>query len=401
MFDDTSPPIMRGDLFSLLDPEPGAEPFTPAAVGEAARELHEQVEVGERAPGPPLLMSCLLELARIGVTTPDGPSAFLHLSDVRRRLVRLGEDTSSALPFTLLRERAVVLPQKRAASLVRAVPNGDGYYVLTREAAPATAPPEPMDLPDGRPDNDDAALGPVRVPPVDVTYRLFRFGAEPSDIRMVIRIVQEAGTYRRVLCAGDGRRLAVLSRDVVAVFDDAGQTALSGRVPLDPDADAGAEVTAMAVEGDILALNMRSAANRPIELALLNIAERRGLPIGVVGQEASAVVLAERCAFVIDGLNLVSVPLFVAAAKIDVFRLRPWFGEYPFRPLEMLAYDAGRVWVTNGQKLVVIDESLDAVLGEVVLPEPIIDFHVRDDELSLVTFDPELSVARICTYDVR
>jgi hypothetical protein len=400
MFDDTTPPVMRGDLFTLLDPEVTKSPLTPERIGAAARALVDQVTLGERAPGASVLMECLGELARVQGPGESAGAAFGVLESVRSRLTRLGGVRSSSLPFTRLRERAVVLPQRRSASLVRALPSADGYFVLTREAT-AAAGDEPPDLPDGRPDvGEDSAIGPALVPPVDVTFRLFRFGAEASDIRMVIRIVQEAGTYRRVLCAGDGERLAVLSRDVVAVFDPAGQSVLSGRVPLDPDVDSGAEVTAMALEGDILALNIRSAADRPVELALLNIAERKGLPVGVVGDEAATVVLGDKRAYVIDGLNLLSVPLFQPGGGIDVFRLRPWFAEYPWRPYEMLAWDAGRVWITNGEKIVVANDDLSVVVGEIVLPEPIVDFHVHDGELSLVTFDPALSVARVTTWDV-
>ncbi|TNF28684.1 MAG: hypothetical protein EP329_17390 [Deltaproteobacteria bacterium] len=400
MFDDTTPPVMRGDLFALLDPEVSKAPLTPDRIAEAARALVDQVTLGERAPGAPILMECLGELAGVSSLGVTAGAAFGVLEGVRTRLVSLGGVRSSSLPFARVRERAVVLPQRRSASLVRALPSGDGYFVLTREATAATETEEP-EIPEGRPESDDEmALGPARVPPVDVTFRLFRFGAEASDIRMVIRIVQEAGTYRRVLCAGDGERLAVLSRDVVAVFDPEGQSVLSGRVPLDPDVDSGAEVTAMALEGDILALNLRSGGDRPVELALLNIAERKGLPVGVVGDEAAAVVLGDKRAYVIDGLNLLSVPLFQPGAAIDVFRLRPWFAEYPWRPYEMLAWDAGRIWVTNGEKIVVAKDDLSAVVGEIVLPEPVVDFHVHDGELSLVTFDPALSVARITTWDV-
>lgn len=400
MLEDTSPPLMRGDLFGLLDPDGGDAPLTPQRIGLAAQRLLDRVTLGERSPGAPLLMDCLGELARLAGLRAGGVEGFATLDTVRQRLLRLGDVRGAALPFAPLRERSVVLPQKRSASLVRAVPLGDVCFVLTREAAAAAGEHVP-ELEGGRPEGDgDRAIGPAVVPPVDVTFRLFRFGTEASDIRMIVRIVQETGTYRSVLCVGDGERLAVLSRDVVAVFDAQGQSVLSGRVPLDPDADHGAEVTAMALDGDILALNMREARERPVELALLNLAEKRGLPVGVVGEEAGVMVLGDKRAYVIDGLNLVSIPLFQPGAEIGVLRLRPWFAEYAWRPYELLAWGAGRVWVSNGQKIVVARDDLAAVVAEIVLPEPIVDLHLYDGELSLVTYDPALALAQVSTWDV-
>lgn len=400
MFDRTTPPpVMRGDLFALLDPELEDAAVTPLSIAASAQRLVEQVTLGERRPGTPAVMRCLEGIAALDDDTTTIGEGFTRLSAIRRTLVGLGAMRGHVLPWPRLRDRTVVLPQKRSASVVRVLPAGEGYFVLTREASevPSKAPAE---LPEGEPDRDDVAFGAVLVPPVDTTFRLFRFGAEPSDIRLVMRIVQEAGTYRPVLSHGDGARVAVVSRDVVGIFDAKGTAVVSGRVPLDIGVESGSEVTSVALEGDVLALNLRAAGGRPVELALMNLTQKKGFPIGVVGDDASAMVLGERQAFVVDGLNLLRVPLFQSDASIEVLRLRPWFAEFPWSVHKYVAWDAGRVWVSNGRKLVIVADDLSAVLGEVVLPEPIVDMHVRDGELVLVTHDAGISVATITVYDV-
>ncbi len=410
MFDDPTPPVMRGDLFALLDPDPSAEALTPERISEAAQALARRVARGERAPGDAVVMDCLDQLVGLAAAAAaaaddddDAGRAWPTLDRIRRRLsARSAAESRAPLPWRRTRERVIVLPQRRSASLVRAMPIGEGYFAMIREATPASRPPR-ADLGDGeRPDTDDAALGPpALVPPVDVAFRLFRFGEAASDIRLAMHIGQEAGTYREVLCAGGGDRFAVLCGAVMGVFNQSGQAIMSGRVPGDKERAPGAEVTAIALEGDMLALNMRADAGRPVEMALLNIAERRGLPIGTVGEDASALALGDRCAFVVDGLNLVRVPLFDSGAEVRVLRLRPWFAEYPWRPRKLIAWGAGRLWVCNGDKIVLFDNGLDRVLGEVVLPQRVVDMSVRDAELCLVTYDPNHSVARITCYDLR
>jgi len=400
MFDRDAPPVMRGDLFSLLDPEVSDHPLGPADIAAEARRLAEQVTRGDRVPGTSTVMACLDALTRIDRSSQSTAQAFRELGAVRARLIALGEGRGHPLPWRRLRERSVVLPQRRAATVIRVVPCDDGYFALLREAQAAEDPVLPELDASGLPDGEGGASGPAHIPPVDVTYRLFRFGREASDVRLAMRIIQESGTYRPVLCDGDGRRVALISRDIVGVFDADGKVNLSGRVPLDMDADAGAEITSMALEGDILAINMRSASGRSVELAMMNLAQKRGLPIGVVGEEASAMVLAERHAFVVDGLNLLRVPLLIPNESIAVFRLRPWFAEHPYCPSMLIGWDDGRVWISNGRKLVIVTEDLEVVLAELTLPEPIVDLHLGSGELVLVTHDPTLGVAAITVWDV-
>ncbi|MFT7579563.1 MAG: hypothetical protein ACI9MR_001229 [Myxococcota bacterium] len=398
MFDESRPPVMRGDLFALLDQDTSEQALTPERISEGARALVERVSSGDRGPGVPGVMHCLNALAQLGGEY-ETARAFGRLTSIRQQLVDLSETQATTLPWPVSREQTIVLPQKRSATLLRVVPTKTGYFVLTCEAAPAERDAAYELLLDEMESEESA--GKALVPPVEVTYKLFRFGQTASDIRMIMRIVQEPRTFRTVICAGDGERLAVLSRDVIGVFDDDGKVALSGRVPLDQNPEAGAEVTALAVQGDVLALNIRPGTDRPVELALLNLAEKRGFPIGTVGQEAGEIVLGPKQAYILDGLNLVRIPLFNPEdTQIQVFGLRPWFAEYPWQPRKMLAYANERVWISNGRKLIVLSADMGVVLGEIVLEEPIVDFEVFDDELSLVTFDREVAMAKVVSYRV-
>ncbi len=429
------PPIMRGDLFSLLDPE-GAEPaegvsaptipeprskgkkakapaipdageaqVTPGGIGAAARRLIQRVAAGERAPGVAVVMQCLTELAQLS-DDGDPMRAFWALASIKQRLLALGLAKSRAFPGVLVAERHLILPQARGAQVVRAMPAGgarDIWFVATREVNPFLgAPPGIEAIPDGRPELADSALGPPLVPTVEVTFRMFRFGADPSDIRMVMRIQQEPGAFCDVLGAFDGERVALLSRDVLGVFDPDGKPILSGRIPFQSTEEGiGAEVTAIALQADILALNLRQDRERPVELALIAIPERKGFPVGGVGDDASVLVLGPKQAYIVDGLTLVRMPLFAEKDEpVRVLAIRPWFAEYPWSARLFMAWDGTRVWLSNGQKMLVIDDDLAHVRAEIVLPEPIVDFSVAGTEVRLVHLDRDLGRLRIAVYEV-
>lgn len=275
----------------------------------------------------------------------------------------------------------------------------DVWFVATREASRAEGKTDGPDFDDARPEVPDTACGPVRWDHVEVTFRLYRFGERPSDIRMVMRVVQEPGAFCDILSASDGQRVALLSRDVIGVFDADGKAELSGRLPIEADLDKGAEVTAMALDGDILALNLRQSKDRPVELALIAVSERKGFPVGVVGEDATGLVLGERAAYVLDGVQLVRMPLFSGPeAEIRAFALRPWFAEYPWVPRTLMGWDGKRVWLSNGHKMILVDAELEHVRAEIVLPEPIVDFAVTAESIHLVHWEQAVGRLRIARY---
>lgn len=405
MFGDGPPPVMRGDLFALLDPESGEGSGTrratsPEGIARAARRLVERVKAGERASGSPVVMQCLDELA--GLETGEPMRAFSTLSTIRQRLRSLGLATSRGLPGRLVGQRTLVLPQSKRAVVLRVLPAlaHKVWYVATREAFAA-----PRAMADGgkdpfgelaRPELLDAAMGPARYEKPEVTFRLYRFGEGAADIRLCMRVIQEPGSYAAVQVAGDGRRVAMLSKDVIGVFDGEGRPVLSGRLPLGEGAQGPTEVSAMALDNDVLGLNLKGRGEQPAELALVSIGERRGFPVGKVGEEADDLVLGSRQAYVLDGLQIIRFPLF-SGGDLATFSFRPWFAEYPWSARYPMGWDGERLWITNGRKLVVLSDGLDRVLGEIVLPAPIIDFAVTGREVWLVHHDVQagrLEVAR-------
>lgn len=408
MSEERPPPILRGDLFSLLDPEGPGRDVTPIRVAQAAKKLVLRVQSGKRTAGAPVVMQCLEELAALS-EGKDPMRALWALTSIRQRLLALGLAKTREFPGELALERILVLPQGGAAQVARVLKAGgdqDVWFVATREATvpqPDGDPVERFDdytFPDARPELDDTACGPIVHPTVEVTFRLFRFGERASDIRMVMRVVQEPGAFCDVIAASDNDKVALLSRDVIGVFDATGHPELSGRLPLEADIDKGAEVTAIALEGDILAINLRNQRDKPVELALIAISERKGFPVGVVGDDASGLVLGERAAYIVDGVHLVRLPLFAAATEEDirVLPLRPWFAEYPWPARFMLGWDGERVWVSDGHKLIVVDPELEQVRSEIVLPEPIVDFAVSPGVVHLVHLEPGTGRLRIARY---
>ena len=51
------PPVMRGDLFALLDPDTPGKDVTPNRIASAARKLAQRVQSGKRAPGAPVVIT--------------------------------------------------------------------------------------------------------------------------------------------------------------------------------------------------------------------------------------------------------------------------------------------------------------------------------------------------------
>ncbi|MFO0749233.1 MAG: hypothetical protein U1F43_26755 [Myxococcota bacterium] len=403
MSEERPPPILRGDLFSLLDPEgAGAEP-TPIRVAQAAKRLVQRVQAGQRAAGAPVVMQCLEELASLSDSS-DPSRAFWALTSIRQRLLALGMARSREFPGRLESERVLVLPQAGVVQVARAMKAGgdkDVWFVATREALPSGRRGDGESFGDSVPELADSACGPILYDQVEVTFRLYRFGARASDIRLVMRVVQEPGAFCDILSASDGQRVALLSRDVIGVFDADGKAELSGRLPLDADIDKGAEVTAMALDGDILALNLRRSRDAAVELALIAVSERKGFPVGVVGDDATGLVLGERAAYIIDGVQLVRMPLFNGSDDdVRVFPLRPWFAEYPWSARTLLGWDGKRVWLSNGQKMVIVDSELEHVRAEIILPEPIIDFAVAKGTVHLVHWEHAVARVRVARYTV-
>jgi hypothetical protein len=451
MFDDP-PPVMRGDLFALLDPDAASgtrRATTPEAIAKAAKKLAQRVELGERAAGTPVVMQCLEELVLIS-NQADPMRAFSTLSSIRQRLKSLGLARSRGLPGRLKSERVLVLPQSRQATVCRVLPAADHsvWYVATREAFPAYRWRDQDEVFDAltRPELADSAMGPPRVELTEVTFRLYRFGESSSDIRLCMRVVQEPGAFSDIHAAGDGNRVAMLSKDVIGVFEADGKPILSGRLPIgspsaalagkstappsdgddagqtsdkglgDTEEDGppraaksskrmperGAEVTAMALDGDVLGLNLKSHPERPAELALIAISERRGFPVGVVGDDAQALLLGPRQAYIVDGVQLVRMPLFSSPETdaITLFSYRPWFAEYAWTGRHLMAWDGKRLWLSNGSKLIVLSDQLDHVLAEIVLPEPIIDFTVTGNEVRLVHHDARAGRLTIATWEL-
>ena len=66
----------------------------------------------------------------------------------------------------------------------------------------------------------------------------------------------------------------------------------------------------------------------------------------------------------------------------------------------VMAFDGDRVWLSNGLKIVVLDQSLELVRAEIVLPEPIVDLHVRGDAVYLVHLDHDIGRVRVARWEI-
>jgi hypothetical protein len=410
-------PILRGDIFGLLDPDPGPSQTTPGRIGKAARRLQRIVERGERTPGAPQVMMLLAELA--AVRDSDEPmEAWRRLHHVRQNLKAMALGESRRFPAKIIAERVLVLPQTRTADVLRVVPAGgerDVWFVLTREVVtlstetildnyafpePAQAEAEeseaePVDGP------TDGALGPPLVTPFEAAWRMFRFGERAFDIRALMRIVQPAPDYDTVHVASDGQRVAVVTTERVGIYDEEGQSAMASQLPFGRRAGEEATVAGIALDGDTLAMNIRQRPDAAFELALIDLRTRRGFPVGSTGMTPMALTLGPRQAYLFDDDRVVRLGLFAAEKekRVRELGLGPWFAEYGPQPRMMACFGGDALWVSNGVKLLEIDPDLEFVRDELTLPDPIIDMTVNGRELRLIHHDRDTARVQIRTWE--
>jgi hypothetical protein len=400
----TARPILRGDLFAILDPEPGPGQLTPGRVGRGARRLLRRIDKGERSPGAPPLMALLGDIAAVR-DDADPVESWRRLSHVRANLKSLALG-SGGLRATLVSERSLIIPQTHVAEVSRVVPAGGGrdvWFVLTREviAAPAEALLEDYAFPDPDERELDAPLGPPLLLPFEATWRLFRFGERAFDIRAIMRIAQPARGYDCVHVAGDGQRIAVVTTERVGIFDADGQSVASSQLPFGRRAGEEALVAGIALDGDTLAMNLRQRPDAPFELALIDMRTRRGFPVGHTGANPSSLTLGPRQAYLTDDDTIVRLGLFGESASSEpvALELAPWFAEYGPPGRILTAYGGEALWVSNGQKLLDVDPDRMQVRAEHALPEPIVDLHASGQELWLVHHDRDIARIRLGIWE--
>jgi hypothetical protein len=398
-------PILRGDLFTILDPDPGPGQLTPGRVGRGARRLLRRVEKGERSAGAPPLMALLADIAAVR-DDADPVESWRRLSHVRANLKSLALGSGSGLSATLVSERSLVIPQTHVAEVSRVVPAGGGrdvWFVLTREvtSAPTEALLDDYTFPDPDERELDAPLGPPLLLPFEATWRLFRFGERAFDIRAIMRIAQPARGYDRVHVASDGQRVAVVTTDKVGIFDAEGQTVASSQLPFGRRAGEEALVAGIALDGDTLAMNLRQRPDAPFELALIDMRTRRGFPVGHTGASPASLTLGPRQAYLTDDDTIVRLGLFgeSTASEPVSLDLSPWFAEYGPLGRILTAYGGEALWVSNGQKLLDIDADKMEVRAEYTLAEPIVDLHASGQELWLVHHDRDVARIRLGIWE--
>jgi hypothetical protein len=401
------PPILRGDLFALLDPDTGAVQVTPGRIGSGARKLLRAVRGGERRPGAPPLMALLGDLAQVR-DDGDPVSAWQRLGHIRKNLKSLAFGEGAAFPAALVSERTLIIPQAAPTEVMRVLPVGperDVWFALTREVVPLGTEallrdyrfPEPGEaLP-------DSGLGPPLMPPIEAAWRLFRFGERTFDIRAILRLAQVGDAYDLVHLATDGERIAVVATDRLAIFDTRGNSLMASQLPFGRRAGEEAHVADIALDGDTVAMNLRQRPDAPFEIALIDLRSRRGFPVGSGGLTPSSLTLGPRQVYLMDDDRVTRLALFDSEASKTPreLLLGPWFAEYPPASRMRACFGAGSYWVSNGHKLLRVAQDLDHVEDELTLPEPVIDFSVSGNELRLVHGDRTTATVRVAIWELE
>jgi|GEM_PF-2000395 len=398
-------PILRGDLFAILDPAPGEAQLTPGRVGREGRRLVRALSRGDRSPGTPPLMALLGQIADVKDTS-DPIASWRQLGHVRQNLKALAHADASAFPCTLVSERTLILPQTHKADVIRVVPAGDGrdlWFVLTREvtAAPLDAILPDYVFPEGSDIDNDSTMGPPLLAPFETTWRLFRFGERAFDIRAIMRVVQPARAYDAVHLAGDGHQIAVATTERVSIYGPDGQSVISSQLPFGRRAGEETVIAAIALDGDTLAMHLRQRPENAFEIALIDMRSRRGFPVGQTGATGSAMTLGPRHAFIYDEDHVVRMGLLAQEPDTgnSELELEPWFAEYGVVTRVFAVYGGEALWLSNGQKLLEIDPTDMSVRQELTLPEPIIGLWASGQELWLVHHDRDIARVRLSIWE--
>ncbi len=403
----TPPPILRGDLFALLEPDNGPAQLTPGRIGSGARKLLRAVRSGERTAGAAPLMALLGDMAQVR-DDGDPVTAWQRLGHIRKNLKLLAFGDGRPFPAALVTERTLIIPQAAPSEVVRVVPVGperDVWFALTREVVPLGTEallrdyrfPEP-----GEAALPDSGLGPPLVTPFEAAWRLFRFGERTFDIRAILRLAQIGEDYDTVHVATDGERVAVVATDRLAIFDTRGNSLMASQLPFGRRAGEEAFVADIALDGDTLAMNLRQRPGAPFEIALIDLKNRRGFPVGSAGLAPSHITLGPRQVYLTDEDRVTRLALFDGekSKSVEELVLAPWFAEYPPTARMRPAFGAGSFWVSNGQKLLRVAQDLSHIEDELTLPEPILDFSVSGQELRLVHSDRTTATVRVAIWEL-
>jgi hypothetical protein len=403
----TPPPILRGDLFALLEPDLGPAQLTPGRIGSGARKLLRAVKGGERSAGLAPLMALLGDMAQVR-DDGDPVTAWQRLGHVRQNLKLFAFDNARPFPAALVSERTLIIPQAAPTEVIRVLPVGperDVWFALTREVVPLGTEsllreyrfPEPGEA------ILDSGLGPPLMTPIEAAWRLFRFGERTFDIRAILRLAQLGEDYDTVHVATDGERIAVVATDRLAIFDTRGNSLMTSQLPFGRRAGEEAFVADIALDGDTLAMNLRQRPGAPFEIALIDLKNRRGFPVGSAGLTAASITLGPRQVYLTDEDRVTRLSLFDGekSRSVEELALGPWFAEYPPTARMRAAFGAGSFWVSNGQKLLRVAQDLSHVEDELTLPEPILDFSVAGQELRLVHSDRTTATVRVAIWELE
>ncbi|MCA9520465.1 MAG: hypothetical protein KC609_05815, partial [Myxococcales bacterium] len=346
-----------------------------------AREIRKQALAGKVRYAEPFLAQIVERVAAID----DGGEAHVQTHDlferIRSDLVSPREFDEEQFPFEAVREQSLILPQYNRLRIEQVVWVDRVLYLLGRDYR------EP-----GERDEDGK-------PKVEFYWRLFRYDSRRQRVEEIKGLPFEPdGTKGFVIGKGDGD-LVIVAEQHLYRLNDEGELHDFGvlDIPLYGESTT-FEVRRAVAYGDEVYVASEEEGD---EIYLFGFSRDAELlhEYGFAGSLAGNLLFARASSQLIYSqlFELHAVGASLEERQRD-FRL--YFSEFSYSPHELLAEDVdGRLYYSNGSKVLCISADLSTITDEFVLPGNVIhlDFDENGD-FSTVAHDRVGNTLILCRY---
>lgn len=372
--------LCRGDILTLLgNPVLPCPPAPFDDVSSRAREIQSLVEAGEMRYAEPFLALVIDRVALIGTNGADRRPVRAIFEDIRQDLKRPRRFSLTQWPYRTQAESTIVVPQHNRAYVHGVAQAGaDRIYLLVKDYKELLEESEDL-----------------RLPRRKMFWRLFMYTV--SSQRLVPVVIPEASEAGEevAICGTNGGLFMICRRSIYCYRPDGVLVSL-GTLEL-PNYDDGEPVLQSFViaNGELVVVARDGAED--CTLTVHDLAGRLGAELGYAGNMVEALTFSSRSQRVYLS-NLLELRAFNLGGVDQGGRdFKLYFDEFPYygRTILCEAHD-GALHVCNGSKILTVSGDLSQVLGETVLPTPVIAiFADAGGQLITVSRDP---LTNVVTY---
>lgn len=354
--------VCRGDILSWFgNPSLPCPPIPTKDISLRAREIRKQALAGKVRYAEPFLAQIVERVAAIEDNGEAHTPA--HARDlferIRSDLVRPREFEEEQFPFEAVREQSLVLPQYNRLRIEQIAWVDRVLYLLGR---------------DYREQNERGEDGKLKI---ELYWRLFRYDSRRLRVEEIKGLPFEVeGTKGFIIGDGDDD-LVIIADQRLYRLNDEGELHDFGALEIPQYGEStDLEVRRVAAFGeDVFVVSEESGD----EVYLFNFSRSGELvhEYGYVGSLAGNLLYAKQSSQLVYSHLFELHALGGSDDRHRDFKL--YFSEFSYSPHELLAEDVdGRIYYSNGSKVLCVSADLSTITDEFVLPGNVI--HLDFDE---------------------